>query len=181
MMNTVYPVILCGGSGTRLWPLSRKSYPKQFVPLIGETSLLQDCAERMRGPSDNPYAKPLILTNEAFRFCSSGTIDGYRRRSRPDPYRTRGAQYRPRVLAAALYLAASDPEAVMLVAPSDHVIPDNSAFHPGRCRRATGYWHTRRSRDIWHQPGSTGNRIRLSETQSRSGRIQCRSPSGPVR
>ncbi|NVO57742.1 mannose-1-phosphate guanylyltransferase/mannose-6-phosphate isomerase [Rhodobacteraceae bacterium B1Z28] len=128
-MNTVYPVILCGGSGTRLWPLSRKSYPKQFVPLIGETSLLQDCAERMRGPSDNPYAKPLILTNEAFRFVVPEQLTAIDVDPGPILIEPEGRNTAPAVLAAALYLAAGDPEAVMLVAPSDHVIPDNSAFH----------------------------------------------------
>ncbi len=128
-MNTVYPVILCGGSGTRLWPLSRKSYPKQFVPLVGETSLLQDCAQRMRGPDGAPYAKPLILTNEAFRFVVPEQLGAVGIDPGPILIEPEGRNTAPAVLAAALYLANSDPEAIMLVAPSDHVVPNKSAFH----------------------------------------------------
>lgn len=128
-MNTVYPVILCGGSGTRLWPLSRKSYPKQFVPLLGETSLLQDCAERMRGPADAPYAKPLVLTNEAFRFVVPEQLTAIGIDPGPVLIEPEGRNTAPAVLAAALYLKDKDPDGIMLVAPSDHVVPDKSAFH----------------------------------------------------
>ncbi len=128
-MSTIYPVILCGGSGTRLWPLSRKSYPKQFVPLLGDTSLLQDCADRMRGPQDAPYAKPLILTNEAFRFIVTEQLAGVGVDPGPILIEPEGRNTAPAVLAAALYLAKTDPDGLMLVAPSDHVVPDKQAFH----------------------------------------------------
>ncbi|WP_171208114.1 MULTISPECIES: mannose-1-phosphate guanylyltransferase/mannose-6-phosphate isomerase [unclassified Ruegeria] len=128
-MNKVYPVILCGGSGTRLWPLSRKSYPKQFVPLIGETSLLQDCADRLQGPTETPYAKPLILTNEAFRFVVPEQLAAVGIDPGPVLIEPDGRNTAPAVLAAALHLAASDPDGVMIVAPSDHVVPDKAAFH----------------------------------------------------
>ena len=62
---TVVPVLLAGGSGTRLWPVSRKSFPKQFAPLMGDRSLFQASAERLSGPR---YAEPLVLTNADFRF-----------------------------------------------------------------------------------------------------------------
>ncbi|NOD85213.1 MULTISPECIES: mannose-1-phosphate guanylyltransferase/mannose-6-phosphate isomerase [unclassified Ruegeria] len=129
MTNTVYPVILCGGSGTRLWPLSRKSYPKQFVPLVGETSLLQNCAERMLGPSQAPYAKPLVLTNEAFRFIVPEQLMAVGIDPGPILIEPEGRNTAPAVLAAALYLTARDPDGIMLVAPSDHVVPDMDAFH----------------------------------------------------
>ncbi|WP_281972869.1 mannose-1-phosphate guanylyltransferase/mannose-6-phosphate isomerase [Ruegeria faecimaris] len=128
-MTTIHPIILCGGSGTRLWPLSRKSYPKQFVPLIGDSSLLQDCAERMQGPKDAPYAKPLILTNDAFRFVVPEQLGAIGIDPGPILIEPEGRNTAPAVLAAALYLAASNPDAIMLVAPSDHVIPDKAAFH----------------------------------------------------
>lgn len=128
-MSKVYPVILCGGSGTRLWPLSRKSYPKQFVPLIGETSLLQQCAERLRGPDAAPYAKPLILTNEAFRFVVPEQLMEIGVDPGPILIEPEGRNTAPAVLAAALHLASVDADAVMLVASSDHVIPDTQAFH----------------------------------------------------
>ncbi len=125
----VYPVILCGGSGTRLWPLSRKSYPKQFVPLIGETSLLQQCAERLKGPTDAPYAKPLILTNEAFRFVVPEQLMAIGVDPGPILIEPEGRNTAPAVLAAALHLSSIDPDGMMLVAASDHVIPDSAAFH----------------------------------------------------
>ncbi|WP_299987448.1 mannose-1-phosphate guanylyltransferase/mannose-6-phosphate isomerase [uncultured Ruegeria sp.] len=128
-MSTVYPVILCGGSGTRLWPLSRKSYPKQFVPLIGETSLLQQCADRLRGPAGAPYAKPMILTNEAFRFVVPEQLMAVGVNPGPILIEPEGRNTAPAVLAAALHLSSSDPDAMMLVAASDHVIPDTPAFH----------------------------------------------------
>lgn len=128
-MSTIHPVILCGGSGTRLWPLSRKSYPKQFVPLFGDETLLQDCAERMRGPTDAPYAKPLILTNEAFRFIVTEQLAEVGVDPGPILIEPEGKNTAPAVLAAALFLAKSDPEGLMLVAPSDHVVPDKAAFH----------------------------------------------------
>ncbi len=128
-MSNVYPVILCGGSGTRLWPLSRKSYPKQFVPLVGETSLLQQCAARLRGPDAAPYAKPLILTNEAFRFIVPEQLAAIGQDPGPILIEPEGRNTAPAVLAAAMYLAAENPDAVMLVAASDHVVPDARAFH----------------------------------------------------
>ncbi|MEX0327797.1 MAG: mannose-1-phosphate guanylyltransferase/mannose-6-phosphate isomerase [Ruegeria sp.] len=128
-MSKVYPVILCGGSGTRLWPLSRKSYPKQFVPLIGETTLLQQCASRLYGPKNAPYEKPLILTNEAFRFIVPEQLAAIGLDPGPILIEPDGRNTAPAVLAAALYLAAQDPNAVMLVAASDHVVPDPDAFH----------------------------------------------------
>lgn len=125
----IYPVILCGGSGTRLWPLSRKSYPKQFVPLTGAQTLFQATAQRMTGSAALPLQPPLVVTGAAFRFIAveqlaEAGVDPGAVLIEPEPRNTG-----PAVLAAALHLAASDPEAVMLVAPSDHVLPDTKAFH----------------------------------------------------
>lgn len=61
----IIPILMCGGSGTRLWPLSRKSYPKQFVPLMGERTLFQQAAMRLSGPG---YGKPIAITGSDFRF-----------------------------------------------------------------------------------------------------------------
>lgn len=121
----ITPVILCGGSGTRLWPLSRKSYPKQFTRLTGKGSLFQASALRLSGPG---LAPPLVVTNSDFRFVvteqlAEAGIDPGAILIEPE-----GRNTAPAVLAAALHLAAEDPEAVMLVAPSDHVVPDVAAF-----------------------------------------------------
>ena len=65
MTETIHPVLLCGGSGTRLWPLSRKSYPKQFTKIAGEESLFQASARRLSGAG---FAHPVVITGSEFRF-----------------------------------------------------------------------------------------------------------------
>ena len=121
----IHPVLLCGGSGTRLWPLSRKSYPKQFARLTGDETLFQASARRLSGEG---YAQPTVITSSDFRFIvteqlAEAGIDPGAVLIEPAPKNTA-----PAVLAAALHLAAEDPEALILVAPSDHVIPDAAAF-----------------------------------------------------
>ncbi|NSY39551.1 mannose-1-phosphate guanylyltransferase/mannose-6-phosphate isomerase [Leisingera sp. ANG59] len=121
----ITPILLCGGSGTRLWPLSRKSYPKQFVPLTGEETLFQASARRLSGER---FANPLVLTNSDFRFIVTEQLAG----AGLDPgavlIEPEGRNTAPAVLAAALWLEKTDPEGLMLVAPSDHVVPDAAAF-----------------------------------------------------
>ena len=134
-MSLIYPVILCGGSGTRLWPLSRKSYPKQFVPLLGDTTLYQACAQRLApGASEIPLAKPVIVTNADFRFVVTEQLQQIGLDPGPVLIESAGRNTAPAVLAAALHLQASDPGAVMLVAPSDHVVPDPAAFRAAVAR-----------------------------------------------
>ncbi|WP_045387777.1 mannose-1-phosphate guanylyltransferase/mannose-6-phosphate isomerase [Falsirhodobacter sp. alg1] len=122
---TITPVLLCGGSGTRLWPLSRKSYPKQFTPLMGDETLFQSAARRATGAE---YAPPVIVTASDFRFIvteqlAAVGIDPGAILIEPDPRNTG-----PAVLAAALHIATRDPAALMLVTPSDHAVPDPEAF-----------------------------------------------------
>ncbi len=124
-MTTLHPVILCGGSGTRLWPASRKAYPKQFAPLLGQSSLYQGTLLRFRGEG---FAAPLVMTGEDFRFMAveqaegAGVIDA---RVVVEPAARDTA---PAILAAALMLEDT-PDDLMLVAPSDHVMADLPAFH----------------------------------------------------
>lgn len=123
-MKILHPVILCGGSGTRLWPSSRKAYPKQFAPLLGKKSLYQGTIQRFSGPG---FAAPLVMTGEEFRFmaveqaAAIGCLDA---RVVVEPV---GRDTAPAILAAALMLG-ENPDALMLVAPSDHVIADTAAF-----------------------------------------------------
>ncbi|MEE4186972.1 MAG: mannose-1-phosphate guanylyltransferase/mannose-6-phosphate isomerase [Roseobacter sp.] len=124
-MVELHPVLLCGGSGTRLWPLSRKSYPKQFSPLLGETSLFQASVQRLSG---DMFAAPLIVTGEDFRFIVAEQLAGVQQQAQTILIEPEGRNTAPAVLAAALWLAERDPEALMLVAPSDHVIPQADAF-----------------------------------------------------
>ncbi|WP_243611656.1 mannose-1-phosphate guanylyltransferase/mannose-6-phosphate isomerase [Shimia aestuarii] len=122
----ITPVILCGGSGTRLWPLSRKSFPKQFSKLTGEHSLFQSCAERLSGEL---FAAPLVLTNPDFRFVVTEQLLKVGIDPGPVLIEPEGRNTAPAILAAALYLQRHDPDAIMLVAPSDHVVPDVAGFH----------------------------------------------------
>ena len=122
----IHPAILCGGSGTRLWPSSRKAYPKQFAPLLGAESIFQMTLARFAAPM---FAAPLVVTGDDFRFLAT---DQALAAGLSDPrviVEPEGRDTAAAVLTAALLLAEEDPEAVMLVAPSDHVIADVPAFH----------------------------------------------------
>ena len=125
MMDNIHPVLLCGGSGTRLWPLSRKSYPKQFVELVGDQSLFQASAQRVMGER---FAAPTLVTASDFRFVvleqlAAVEIVPANVLIEPSPKNTAAA-----ICAAALALEASASGALMLVVPSDHVIPDAARF-----------------------------------------------------
>lgn len=124
-MQTITPVILCGGSGTRLWPLSRKSYPKQFAAFLGGESLFQASARRLSGPV---FAAPIVITQSDFRFIVAEQLTAVGIDPGTILLEPEGRNTAPAVLAAALWLADRAPEALMLVAPSDHVIPDAVGF-----------------------------------------------------
>ena len=124
-LSGVHPVILCGGSGTRLWPLSRKSRPKQFSAVMGDVSLFEACAARVKGDG---LRAPVVVTAEAYRFVVMEQLEdaGVAAEAvliEPAPRNTA-----PAILAAALLLADRDPDALMLVVPSDHAIPDDAGF-----------------------------------------------------
>ncbi len=128
-MTDITPVLLCGGSGTRLWPLSRKSYPKQFVPLMGEETLFQASAKRVSGATQGVcFGAPMVLTNSDFRFIVAEQLQAVGIDPGAILIEPEGRNTAPAVLAAALRAQAQDPEAVLLVAPSDHVVPDTAAF-----------------------------------------------------
>lgn len=125
----IYPVILSGGVGTRLWPLSRKSYPKQFAPIVGDRALFQECALRLTGTVGyDAFASPVVVTHSDFRFIVTEQlaevgIDPGAILLEPESRNTASA-----VLAAAQYITATDPDGIILVAPSDHVVRDHDAF-----------------------------------------------------
>lgn len=121
----ITPVLLCGGAGTRLWPLSRKSYPKQFVPLTGETSLFQASVQRLTGAG---FAAPVVVTGADFRFIVTEQMAAIGVDPGTILIEPQARNTAPAVLAAALHLAETAPDQPMLVAPSDHVIPDGTAF-----------------------------------------------------
>ena len=121
----INPVILCGGSGTRLWPLSRKSYPKQFARLLGDESLFQASARRFAAPG---FAPPLIVTGDPFRFIVTEQLAAAELQPAGILIEPEGRNTAPAILAAALTIAKTNPDALMLVAPSDHVIADPAGF-----------------------------------------------------
>lgn len=120
----IYPVILCGGSGTRLWPVSRKAYPKQFAPLMGPDSLYQMTLKRFAADG---FAAPLVVTGDAFRFLATDQARAIGLSDARVVVEPEGRDTAPAILTAALMLEDS-PDALMLVAPSDHVIGDPEAF-----------------------------------------------------
>lgn len=121
----IYPVILSGGSGTRLWPLSRELYPKQLLPLVGTLSLLQETAKRASGA---PFAAPLIVCNDEHRFIIAEQLRHLDIKPRAMVLEPVARNTAPAIAAAAALLVASDPDAVMMVLPSDHTIADEPAF-----------------------------------------------------
>ncbi len=122
----IHPIILCGGTGTRLWPLSRKSNPKQFLTLFNNRSLLQETVLRIN--NDQLFSPPMIVTNTEYKFLVKDHlnqigIEGYSLIL--EPYSKNTA---PATAISALHLTTIDPEAVMLVLSSDHYIAKCSAF-----------------------------------------------------
>jgi len=121
----ITPVLLCGGAGTRLWPLSRKSFPKQFTAVIGAESLFQSSARRFSGPG---FAAPVVVTGHEFRFIVTEQLLNAGISPACILIEPEGRNTAPAAVAAALYLAAQDPEALLLLVPSDHAISDPQAF-----------------------------------------------------
>ena len=125
MTQIVHPLLMCGGSGTRLWPLSRKSYPKQFAKLTGDESLFQAAARRLSGTG---FAAPMVITGSDYRFLVLEQLAAIEQSPQQTLIEPDGKNTAPAILAAALALSATDADALMLVAPADHVIPDAERF-----------------------------------------------------
>lgn len=119
----IVPVILCGGKGTRLWPLSRKAYPKQFIPLVGDKSLLQLTLERLGGPELGAGAV-LCIAAEDHRFLVADAALQARQQVRQilEP------QAKNTAPAMALAVHKAGPNDLLLFCPADHFIPDTAAF-----------------------------------------------------
>jgi mannose-1-phosphate guanylyltransferase / mannose-6-phosphate isomerase len=122
----VIPVILAGGAGNRLWPLSRQEYPKQLIALIGERSLVQDTA--MRFADATQFTAPLVIANDAIRFTVGEQLQAVGLKPLSLVLEPVGRGTAPAVAVAALLAKEIHPEAVIVVAPSDHAIRDVPAL-----------------------------------------------------
>ncbi|MEI8168803.1 MAG: mannose-1-phosphate guanylyltransferase/mannose-6-phosphate isomerase [Rhodoferax sp.] len=137
----IQPVVLSGGSGTRLWPLSREKYPKQLLPLIGDDSLLQATVRRVEGIAGVELAPPMVVCGEEYRFVIAEQL---RLLGKPgiivlEPL---GRNTAPALTLAALAAIKNGADPVLLVMPADHVITNLAAFQSvvsqGSALAATG-------------------------------------------
>ncbi len=166
------PLILSGGSGTRLWPLSRELYPKQLLPLVGKRTMLQDTVARMQGLPD--VSAPIVVCNDSHRFMVAEQLREAGIPAQAIILEPVGRNTAPAVAIVALLAVerarasrdGADPDPVLLVLPADHVharrhgVP---ARHPGRpCRRGA-----RQARDLRRGPGSRRDRLRLHPPRGR--------------
>jgi mannose-1-phosphate guanylyltransferase/mannose-6-phosphate isomerase len=116
------PVILSGGAGTRLWPLSRELYPKQLLPLVGERTMLQETVLRLEGLEDR--CAPVVVCNDAHRFLVAEQLRQVGQDADAVILEPVGRNTAPAVAIAAMQALEKDPEAIILILPADHVIRD---------------------------------------------------------
>lgn len=135
----ITPVLMCGGSGTRLWPLSRKSFPKQFAQILSEQSLFQSAIHRFTGEG---FDQPLIITGNDFRFIVTEQLEEMGIAPMGIAIEPEGRNTAPAAIAAALMVHQHDPEGMVLLVPSDHAVnnPDSfrAAIAAGRPAAAEG-------------------------------------------
>jgi mannose-1-phosphate guanylyltransferase/mannose-1-phosphate guanylyltransferase/mannose-6-phosphate isomerase len=121
----IHPVLLSGGSGSRLWPISRETYPKQLLPLTGERTMLQETAERVAGQG---FAPPLVVCNEEHRFVIAEQMHQINLNPAGIVLEPDGRNTAAAAALAALLVTEKDPDALLLLLPTDHVILDTRAF-----------------------------------------------------
>lgn len=153
----IIPVILAGGSGTRLWPLSRKLYPKQLLPLLDDHTLVQNTMGRLKGLAE--VGDPVVICNEEHRFIIAEQLRGMGVSPSAIILEPVGRNTAPAVAVAAMRIEQADPDAVMLVLPADHLIKDTAQFHAavgqGEIRGSGPSGHLR------HCARRSGNRVRI--------------------
>ncbi len=124
--SRIHPVILSGGAGVRLWPMSREQYPKQFLPLCSERSMLQDTANRVSDAGR--FADPLIVCNQEHRFVIAEQMRQAGRGAARIVLEPVGRNTAPAAAVAALIVAEQDPDGQILLLPADHAIQDQGSF-----------------------------------------------------
>ncbi len=135
-MVKIQPVVLSGGSGTRLWPLSREKYPKQLLSLIGDDSLLQATVRRVEGLAGVNLTAPMVVCNEEYRFVIAEQLR-LMGQSGSIVLEPLGRNTAPALTLAALAAIKNEADSVLLVMPADHVILDTSAFQAAVRQGAT--------------------------------------------
>ncbi len=139
-MIALQPVILSGGSGTRLWPLSREQHPKQLLPLASAETMLQATALRVQGDAQAfaLVAAPIVVCNEEYRFITAEQLRAVGKASRHIVLEPVGRNTAPALTLAALLAAlpsnGGEADPVLLVMPADHVIQDGAAFQQAICQ-----------------------------------------------
>jgi len=126
MSAKIFPVILSGGSGSRLWPLSRESFPKQLLPLAGERTMLQETARRVADPAR--FHPVMVIANAEHRFVIAEQLREVGQGAPTIVLEPLARNTAPAVAAAALIAAQQDPDALILVMPADHAVPDVAGF-----------------------------------------------------
>ncbi len=132
--NVIHPVILSGGVGSRLWPLSRSQFPKQLLPLAGERTMIQETAMRVSG---GQFAKPLIICNQEHRFLIAEQMREAAIAPDAIVLEPVGRNTAPAAAIAALILAERDPQALMMLLPADHVVLLRDAFEDAAATAAS--------------------------------------------
>ncbi len=123
----IIPVVLSGGSGTRLWPLSRKQYPKQYLPLVTDNTMLQETILRLSGLEN--LASPIIICNADHRFLVAEQCQQVGITNPTILLEPVGRNTAPAIAAAALQSIKESSDAILLILSADHVIQDVKAFH----------------------------------------------------
>ncbi|MCU4677783.1 sugar phosphate nucleotidyltransferase, partial [Catenovulum sp. 2E275] len=119
------PVIMAGGSGSRLWPLSRSAYPKQYLALTSDNTMLQDTVLRLKGSA---HAAPLVICNEESRFMVAEQLRAINALKCPVVLEPVGRNTAPAIALAALQAVANGEDPILLILAADHVITNQTAF-----------------------------------------------------
>src|SRR5689334_13380224 len=123
----IFPVVLSGGSGSRLWPLSRTLLPKQFLPLVSDKTMLQETLSRLNGLSD--VNNPVLVCSNDHRFLAAEQLREINVSTGAQILEPAARNTAPAVAVAALHVVSEDSDGIMLVLPADHLIRNTAQFH----------------------------------------------------